>query len=88
MFASARSPSTTSARTEPSESLAAGATALTRTRTGGYTQFSMLWYLDKDYEYGGRWIVGKVRLLRNGKSSCLGKGCHTVGETTAPVTSS
>jgi hypothetical protein len=41
-----------------------------------------------DYEYGGRWIVGNMRLLRNGKSSCLGKGCRTVGEAPAPVTSS
>ncbi len=41
-----------------------------------------------DYEYGGRSIVGNMRLLRNGKSSCLGKGCHTVGDAPAPVTSS
>jgi hypothetical protein len=29
-------------------------------------------------EYGGRWIVGGMRFLKNGKFSCLGKGCHTV----------
>jgi hypothetical protein len=71
----------------------------------GYTQFSMLWYVDTsmdpqdiyecvflvatpDYEYGGRRIVGNTRLIRNGKSSCLGEGRHTVGEALAPVTSS
>jgi hypothetical protein len=27
-----------------------------------------------DYEYGCRRIVGNMRLLRNGKFSCLGKG--------------
>jgi hypothetical protein len=31
-------------------------------------------------EYGNRWVVGKMRLLRNGKFSCLGKGCHTIYE--------
>jgi hypothetical protein len=31
-------------------------------------------------DYGGRWIVGKMRVLRNGRFSCLGKGCHTVYE--------
>ncbi len=29
---------------------------------------------------GGRWIVGKMRLLRNGEFSYLGKGCHTIYE--------
>lgn len=33
-----------------------------------------------DCENGGRWVVGKMRLLRNGKFSCLGKGCHSVYE--------
>ena len=37
MFASARSPSTTSTRIARSGSLAAGAAAVTRARTGGYT---------------------------------------------------
>lgn len=31
-------------------------------------------------EYGGRWVVGRMRRLLNGKLSCLGKGCHTVYE--------
>lgn len=31
-----------------------------------------------DCEFGGRWIVGGMRLLKNGKFSCIGKGCHTV----------
>ena len=31
-------------------------------------------------EYGNRWVVGKMRRLKNGKLSCLGKGCHTVYE--------
>jgi hypothetical protein len=31
-------------------------------------------------EYGGRWIVGKMRRLKNDKLSCLGRGCHTVYE--------
>jgi hypothetical protein len=31
-------------------------------------------------EYGRRWIVGGMRVLRNGKFSCLGRGCHTVYE--------
>jgi hypothetical protein len=35
---------------------------------------------NQDCEYGGRWIVGKMRVLLNGKLSCLGKGCHTVHE--------
>ena len=29
-------------------------------------------------EHGGRRIVGGMRVLKNGKFSCLGKGCHTV----------
>jgi hypothetical protein len=33
-----------------------------------------------DCEYGGRWIVRGMGLLKNGKFSCLGKGCHTVYE--------
>lgn len=33
-----------------------------------------------DCEFGGRWIVGGMRLLPNGKFSCLGQGCHTVYE--------
>jgi len=33
-----------------------------------------------DCEFGGRWIVGGMRMLKNGKFSCLGKGCHTVYE--------
>ena len=33
-----------------------------------------------DCEFGGRWIVGGMRVLKNGKFSCLGKGCHTVYE--------
>jgi len=28
-------------------------------------------------EYGGRWVVGKMRVLRNGRLLCTGKGCHT-----------
>ena len=35
---------------------------------------------NSECEYGGRWIIGKMRALRNGKFSCLGKGCHTVYE--------
>lgn len=35
---------------------------------------------NSDCEFGGRWVVRKMRLLRNGKFSCLGKGCHTVYE--------
>ena len=31
-------------------------------------------------ELGGRWIVGKMPLLLNGRLSCLGRGCHTVYE--------
>src|SRR5438876_932445 len=31
-------------------------------------------------EIGTRWVIGKVRVLRNGKFSCLGKGCHSVYE--------
>jgi hypothetical protein len=31
-------------------------------------------------EYRGRWIVGGMRVLKNGKFSCIGKGCHTVYE--------
>ena len=33
-----------------------------------------------DCEFGGRWIVGGMRLLKNGKLSCIGRGCHTVYE--------
>jgi hypothetical protein len=33
-----------------------------------------------DCEFGGRWIVGGMRRLKNGKFSCIGKGCHTVYE--------
>lgn len=29
-------------------------------------------------EYGGRSVVRTMRVLRNGKFNCLGKGCHTV----------
>jgi hypothetical protein len=38
-----------------------------------------------DCEFGGRWVVRKMRLLRNGKFSCLGKGCHTVYEARAVI---
>jgi hypothetical protein len=31
-------------------------------------------------EYGRRWIIGKMRRLKNGKLSCLGRGCRTVYE--------
>ena len=31
-------------------------------------------------EFNGRWTVGGMRLLRNGKFSCLGNGCYTVYE--------
>ena len=31
-------------------------------------------------QHGDRWIVSGMRLLKNGKFSCLGKGCHTVYE--------
>jgi len=33
-----------------------------------------------DCEFGARWIVGGMRRLKNGKFSCIGKGCHTVYE--------
>jgi hypothetical protein len=35
---------------------------------------------NRDCEFGGRWIVGGIRVLKNGKFSCIGKGCHTVYE--------
>ena len=31
-----------------------------------------------DCEYGGKWIAGKMRLLRNGRWLCTGRGCHSV----------
>jgi hypothetical protein len=33
-----------------------------------------------DCEFGGRWIVRKMVVLKNGKLLCTGKGCHTVYE--------
>jgi hypothetical protein len=33
-----------------------------------------------DCEFGGRWIVGKMRVLRNGKLMCTGRGYHSVYE--------
>jgi hypothetical protein len=29
-------------------------------------------------EYGGRWIVGKMKVTRNGRLLCTGKGCHSI----------
>jgi hypothetical protein len=28
-------------------------------------------------EYGGRWIIRKMVVLRNGRFLCQGRGCHT-----------
>lgn len=36
--------------------------------------------INPDCEFGGRWIAGGMRVLKNGKFSCIGKGCHTVYE--------
>lgn len=29
-------------------------------------------------EYGGRWIVGKIVVLRNRRFLCRGRGCHSI----------
>ncbi len=29
-------------------------------------------------EYGGRWVVGKMKVMRNGRFLCTGRGCHTI----------
>jgi hypothetical protein len=29
-------------------------------------------------EFGGRWIVGKMTRLKNGRLLCLGRECHSV----------
>jgi hypothetical protein len=29
-------------------------------------------------EYGGRWIVGRMVVLRNGRFLCRGRGCHSI----------
>ena len=31
-----------------------------------------------DCEYGGRWIVGKMVVLRNGRFLCRGRDCHSI----------
>lgn len=28
-------------------------------------------------EYGGRWVVGRMVVLRKGRFLCRGRGCHT-----------
>ena len=30
-----------------------------------------------DCEYGGRWIVGKMKVMRNGRFLFTGRGCHS-----------
>lgn len=29
-------------------------------------------------EYGSRWVVGKMVVLRNGRFLCRGRGCHSI----------
>lgn len=29
-------------------------------------------------EYGGRWVVGKMKLMGNGRLRCTGRGCHSI----------
>jgi hypothetical protein len=31
-----------------------------------------------DCEYGGKWIVGRMVVLRNGRFLCRGRGCHSI----------
>jgi hypothetical protein len=33
---------------------------------------------NSDCEYGGKWIVGRMKVLRNGRFLCTGRGCHSV----------
>jgi len=29
-------------------------------------------------EFGGRWVVNKMKVTMNGRLLCTGKGCHTI----------
>lgn len=33
---------------------------------------------NSDCEYGDRWVVGRMVVLKNGRFMCRGRGCHTI----------